>query len=174
MEDQRRSWRLPDRPYPRPPPCGSRRQSPDGRRAKRRARWWADRWHGSRFRCRSPDDRQLHRSQLGDQLLAGKARLPEGTSQIPLQAGFVAGGVDLLMGTGGAERRWGVEAGRHELEGDRPASNRHQGEGQGDGKKEALDGVGGLPRGSWEAPRGSWHPTSISPTQRRCRRGPTP
>ena len=78
---------------------------------------------------------QLHRSQLGDQLLAGTARLPEGTSQIPLQAGFVAGGVDLLMGTGGAERRRGVEAGRHELEGDRPASNRHQGEGQGDGNE---------------------------------------
>jgi hypothetical protein len=28
-----------------------------------------------------------------------------------------------------------VEAGRHELEGDRPASNRHQGEGQGDGNE---------------------------------------
>jgi hypothetical protein len=35
---------------------------------------------------------QPHRSQLGDQLLAGTARRPEGTSQIPLQAGFVAGG----------------------------------------------------------------------------------
>ena len=49
---------------------------------------------------------QQHRPQLGDQLLLGIARLPEGTAQIALQAGFVAGGVDLLMGSGGAERSW--------------------------------------------------------------------
>ena len=49
---------------------------------------------------------QQHRPQLGDQLLAGIARLPEGTAQIPLQAGLMAGGVDLLMGSGGAERSW--------------------------------------------------------------------
>ncbi len=47
---------------------------------------------------------QQHRPQLGDQLLAGIARLPEGTAQIPLQAGFVASGVDLLMGAGDTER----------------------------------------------------------------------
>lgn len=47
---------------------------------------------------------QQQRPQLGDQLLAGIARLPEGTAQIALQPGFVAGGVDLLMGPGGTER----------------------------------------------------------------------
>ncbi len=48
---------------------------------------------------------QQHRPQLCDQLLTGIARLPEGTAQIPLEPGFMAGGVDLLMGPGGAERR---------------------------------------------------------------------
>jgi hypothetical protein len=47
---------------------------------------------------------QQHRPQLGDQLLTGIARLPVGTAQITLQAGLMAGGVDLLMGPGGAER----------------------------------------------------------------------
>ncbi len=45
-----------------------------------------------------------HRPQLGDQLLTGIPLLPEGTTQIPLQAGFMASGVDLLMGPGGIER----------------------------------------------------------------------
>ena len=47
---------------------------------------------------------QQHRPQFGDQLLAGIARFPEGAAQITLQAGFMACGVDLLMGLGGAER----------------------------------------------------------------------
>jgi hypothetical protein len=47
---------------------------------------------------------QQHRPQLGNQLLTGIARLAEGTTQIPLQAGFMASGVDLLMGPGGIER----------------------------------------------------------------------
>jgi len=47
---------------------------------------------------------QQDRPQLSDQLLMGIARFPEGTTQIPLQAGFMASGVDLLMGPGGIER----------------------------------------------------------------------
>jgi hypothetical protein len=47
---------------------------------------------------------EQHCSQFGDQLLTGVARLPEGTAQIPLETGLAAGGVDLLMGPGGAER----------------------------------------------------------------------
>ena len=47
---------------------------------------------------------QKHRPKLGKQLLTGIARLPEDTTQIALQAGLVAGGVDLPMGPGGTER----------------------------------------------------------------------
>ena len=54
---------------------------------------------------------QQHRPQLGNQLLTGIARLAKGTPQIPLQAGSMARGVDLLMGPGGAERGGRVEAG---------------------------------------------------------------
>ncbi len=49
---------------------------------------------------------QQHRPQLSDQLLTGIARLPKDTAEIPLQAPFMAGGVDGFMGPGGAERCW--------------------------------------------------------------------
>jgi len=46
---------------------------------------------------------QQYCTLFGDQLLMGIARLPEGTAQIALQAGLMAGGVYPLMGPGGAE-----------------------------------------------------------------------
>ena len=47
---------------------------------------------------------QQYRPQLRDHLLASISLLPEATAQIALRAGFMAGGVDLLMCLGGAER----------------------------------------------------------------------
>ena len=46
---------------------------------------------------------QEHRSQLSDQLFPGINGLPKGATQIALEAGGMAGGVDLLMGPGGLE-----------------------------------------------------------------------
>ncbi len=51
-----------------------------------------------------------HAAQLGHQLLAGIARAGEGASQIALEPGLMAGGVDALVGPGGIERRGLVEA----------------------------------------------------------------